>query len=450
MERGINHMGRTHEPFAIQLPGRKLYIITDPKDVTEVFNNKHGLDNDYSLRELVGVFGVTPEGIRRAWHVPQPGDWCFIPENPINPQQMSFAKWIQYSYRKYLLTAETMEEICSMFVNSLLDTICTDSMESCRRQDNTVSLYTLIRKVMVEASTRSMFGPHLHEIDHNVVEYILGFNDNAWQVVTRYPDLFGRSAVSRPRKKMMAIIRQFVERPLAENSLANSFVRNLLIAMENTGLDMHSRAAMLLMVFWATVSNEYNATFWFMAHLLHDVPLLKHVKKETEAAWQSGELDVKNISDRYPVFDAVLNEVLRHKNSAGAMRLVVEKTKIGNKVLQPGNTVLIPFQQIHTNENVWGDNCLEFDHTRFLERKSMARNTSFRPFGGGSSYCAGKTLAKQEVFSAVAILLHRFDLRLAMTGKMNQPFPVLNVRTPSMGINGPEKGMDLIVEMTER
>lgn len=202
------------------------------------------------------------------------------------------------------------------------------------------------------------------------------------------------------------------------------------------------------------VSNEYNGIFWLLTHLVYDPPLLEEVKRETEAAWQSGQLNIKYLGDSCPVLDATFNEVLRHKNAAGAMRLIKEKTEIGSptKKLQPGNMVYIPFHQIHTNEVVWGERCLDFDHTRFLKRKSLARHASFRPFGGGATYCPGRTLAKQEVFSAVAIILHRFDVRLATMGNkvQSQVFPVLNVKTPSLGLNGPVKGMDVIVEMLPR
>lgn len=187
-----------------------------------------------------------------------------------------------------------------------------------------------------------------------------------------------------------------------------------------------------------------------MSHLLYDESLLEKVREETEAAWQDGELNMKHLSESCPVLDATFNEVLRHKNGAGAMRLVAETTDVGGKQLQPGNMAYIPFHQLHTNEDVWGERRLEFDHTRFLKKKSLARNTSFRPFGGGATYCPGRTLAKREVFSAVAIFLHRFNMKLAVTGKEKQPFPVLNIKTPSLGVNGPVKDMDVIVEMTER
>lgn len=185
-----------------------------------------------------------------------------------------------------------------------------------------------------------------------------------------------------------------------------------------------------------------------MAHLLYDEPLLAQVKQEMQGAWKDGELDTKYLAEQCPILEATCNEVLRHKNAAGTMRKVARKTKVGGRDLQPGNIAYIPFYQLHTNETVWGDKCLEFDHTRFLKRKSLARHLSFRPFGGGSTYCPGRTLARREVYGAVAILLHRFEIRLAVIKGARQEFPLQNIKTPSLGMNGPVKGMDVLVEMT--
>lgn len=165
---------------------------------------------------------------------------------------MCFIKWVQDSYRKHLLTPDTLNSMSESFVGSLLQNIELDSISPFMKgSDDTFSLYDIVRNVMVEASAESMFGSHLQEIDPNAIQHMLDFNDNAWQVVMRYPDFFGRLDVSRPRKEMMAIMRKFVERPRNQNVQANTFVRDVLEGMETTQLDMHSRAAMMLMIFWA-------------------------------------------------------------------------------------------------------------------------------------------------------------------------------------------------------
>ena len=130
-------------------------------------------------------------------------------------------------------------------------------------------------------------------------------------------------------------------------------------------------------------------------------------------------------------------------------RKVLEPTVIGGKVLQPGNSVIIPSRQLHKNEDVWASNVNEFDAFRFAKNKSLARHSSYRPFGRGVTYCPGRVLAKEEVFGFIAILLHRFNIKLAQfcDGK-KQVFPQLDDSTPTLGITGPAKSMDVILDMS--
>lgn len=81
-----------------------------------------------------------------------------------------------------------------------------------------------------------------------------------------------------------------------------------------------------------------------------------------------GNLTSSILTENCPVLDAAFNEVLRHNNTGGAMRKIIGKARVGDKRLQPRNMAYIPFHQVHTNENVWGDRCLESDYTRFLKR----------------------------------------------------------------------------------
>jgi cholesterol 7alpha-monooxygenase len=176
------------------------------------------------------------------------------------------------------------------------------------------------------------------------------------------------------------------------------------------------------------------------------------VRGETEAAWdQLGTLDIKYLVANCPNLDSAFHESLRLNGGAMVSRSVLRKTTIGGRVLQPGNGILMPSRQLHTNEAVWGvGSARTFDASRFLQNKSLGRHSSFRPFGGGSTYCPGRVLAKEEVYGFIAILLHRFDLKLAPEkGErgVKPPFPLLDVTTPGLGITGPVKSMDVIVDM---
>lgn len=128
-------------------------------------------------------------------------------------------------------------------------------------------------------------------------------------------------------------------------------------------------------------------------------------------------------------------------------RKVLEPTVIGNKLLQRGTNVLMPSRQLHMNEKVWGEDKKQFNPERFVVDKSLLKHSSYRPFGGGVSYCPGRVMAKEQVYAFIAILLRRFKLHLAPGS--NKTFPILDESTPSLGITGPVKGMDVILEMTE-
>lgn len=174
------------------------------------------------------------------------------------------------------------------------------------------------------------------------------------------------------------------------------------------------------------------------------------MKEETEAGWRSGQLDIKYLCANCPRLDAAFNEVLRLNNTAAAVRVATHKTTVGTKVLQAGSTIVMPFQQLHMNENVWGANVSQFDPSRFLRTKSWARHPSFRPFGGGATLCPGQTLARHEVFGFVAIFVKRFRISLARgPDQKKPPFPQLNSMAPSFGLNGPLKGTDVTINIME-
>ena len=170
------------------------------------------------------------------------------------------------------------------------------------------------------------------------------------------------------------------------------------------------------------------------------------MKAETEAAWSNGDLDIKYLCSHSPNLDAIFCEALRLNGGAMVSRKVLAPTELGGKSLKTGNSIIIPSRQLHTNTDVWGSDVEEFNAFRFAKKKSLARHSSFRPFGGGITYCPGRVLAKEEVFGFVAIILHRFNIKLADNEK--QKFPRLDESKPALGIAGPVESMDVIVNIS--
>ena len=160
-------------------------------------------------------------------------------------------------------------------------------------------------------------------------------------------------------------------------------------------------------------------------------------------------------------------------------RKVLKPVRIGTKWLRPGAQVLIPSRQLHFNEKVWGADAGEFDPGRFTgKNKSLEKHSSYRPFGGGVSLCPGRKISKVKVFALVAVLLKRFDVTLSESEKekesgsgsgsgsgswswsrsekkgnaktQKQEFPKIDLSTPALGVTGPAKGMDVLLDIRPR
>lgn len=176
------------------------------------------------------------------------------------------------------------------------------------------------------------------------------------------------------------------------------------------------------------------------------------LREETRPAVQDGGLNLSHLINNCPRLNAVFLETLRVTSGALSARKIVAPTRLGDRVLGAGNTILIPLRQLHYDQVAFGDRPNHFDSERFLRRKHLKASSSFRPYGGGVSHCPGQVLAKQEMLVFVALILNRFDIELSTDGSSSNPqdFPKIDEYTPSLGVNGPVKGSDVFVSFRQR
>lgn len=201
----------------------------------------------------------------------------------------------------------------------------------------------------------------------------------------------------------------------------------------------------------------HKVTFWIIAHLAHNPELLENIRAEIAPGVVNDAPNVSYLVENSPLLEAVFLEVLRLTTSSSLMRYVTEPTVIGGKILEKGNNVMVPYRLLHFEEDVWGTNAAQFDQERFLRQKNLSRSTSFKPFGGGQNLCPGRFLAKQVVFTFVALTLSRFDISLdgAEVGDSNlnghvQRFPRVELSKPGLATLAPVAEDKLIVRLKPR
>lgn len=195
-------------------------------------------------------------------------------------------------------------------------------------------------------------------------------------------------------------------------------------------------------------SNTYKMCFWIFSYILYYPKFLNAIREETRAACEGrDDVDMTHLLERSPYLNAVFDEVMRLTNSSSSIRRVDAEVRIGGLKLREGTNVLIPYRQLHFNENAFGDDVRMFNPDRFLRNKSLNRNPSYRPFGGGSTYCPGRFIARQEVVAFVALVLYRYDITLAGS---DAGFPAIEEMKPCLGVMGPVDGTDLPIKLSLR
>jgi cytochrome P450 len=196
-------------------------------------------------------------------------------------------------------------------------------------------------------------------------------------------------------------------------------------------------------------ANTFKLCFWVLAYVAFDPALLDTIKQEIEPAIKTDGMDMPYLLNSSPRTNALFDEVLRLTSCSSAVRNVCSDTVIGNFNFRKGTRLLIPSHELHLDESNFGHNAGEFDAERFLRSKNLSRSPSYGPFGGGTTYCTGRLLARQEVLTFVAAVLCRFEIEpVARDGEVG--FPKMEEGKPTLGVAGPIEGSELFVRVKRR
>ena len=243
--------GRTYEPFAIQVGPEVLYIITAPKDVAEVYKKSETLGWNGHLNQIFLNFGFNADSLKLAWLKPVNADSRY---KAVNPNQLSLIHLIESIYAKQLLPGAHMDELNKGFVSALQAALRLPNLNVCtvraKTHSSTVSLLTLCQHTLLEAGLYSFFGKTIMETDKNIISNLLAFTENAWMLFYGLPS-FWASAVLIPQNAVIATFKQFADLPESLRSDQSWSVQQILVAQECVGIDLRSRACMLLMILWA-------------------------------------------------------------------------------------------------------------------------------------------------------------------------------------------------------
>ena len=220
-----------------------------------------------------------------------------------------------------------------------------------------------------------------------------------------------------------------------------------------------------------------NATptfFWLLFDIYSRPTLLEALREELESSGtivysqksSTMTLHVPSLKTTCPLLFSTFQEVLRVRTRNATTRWITEDTYItgssnNNYLLKKDSVVQMPAVPMHYNTILWGPDAHEFNPARFIKGSSSLLSStsasssvgskddasplfsgydpskgtmnarpaqmrqfkkgSFRAFGGGATLCPGRHFATNELISATAIFIERFDIQLPERGRWVEP-----------------------------
>ena len=228
-----------------------LYIVTAPSDVTEVYRKPDDLAWEPHLNQLFLNFGFNPESLKRAWERPIITDPHY---GEINPQHHSLIHLTERIYMKQLLPGPQMDDLGQNFRTALEAALQFPKLQAygirVTEKSSTISLLKLCQNSLLEADLIAFFGKSVMGFDEALIPNLLNFNEHAWMLFYGLPSRFA-SKVLTPQSAVLQALQQFASLPGDLRRDQSWSVQQVLNAMEYTGIDLRSKACILLQILWA-------------------------------------------------------------------------------------------------------------------------------------------------------------------------------------------------------
>ncbi|KAJ0120683.1 cytochrome P450 [Diaporthe amygdali] len=449
------HFQDSREPFALTVAGQKWYVLTKPEDVTSTYRIDSGsLSYDIFAVEVMGMVGITAEGIRKAFQTQH-----VSPDGTTIVRYKHLVRLCKEYQLEQLTPGPGLNRLVGPAMNLLKRRLNHDSVVdrgAAWYADDMptvkggvhVSLYQWISDVFIEMGTTAYFGNLLLQIDPSLTRTFMIFESISWQAMYQYPR-FLCGDMMRAKEKLQNAMAEYFASPKHTRADASWFILKIEEEMDRLNISSADSAIFFFQLYWSINGNTRKAPFWILSYLLFDTDLLAAVRAETAGAMDGTNPDVTCLVnvDACPRLNSIWEETIRLTAFAASVRFLTCDLEIGGKTLRKGNRLMIPQRQLHFSTRAFGQDASMFNPDRFLENPALRRHPSLRPFGGGATMCPGRNLAKQTTLAFVALAVHTFDMVL---DPPNQKFPRPSEGKPSIGLIDIMEDSDLRVRLVPR
>lgn len=466
----------------ILLGGKRILISFDRHAAQYLMRDRELTRNAFNMDVLVKGMGLTRQECDVYWDYHIPGTEI------VSPAHEEHEKF----HLEYLMKADRVNELAIKFFDTFHQ-ICADQYSQGSRE---INLYEWARSLIFRASTTALLGSKILDVCTNLEAQFFQFDQDMLSMFFGLP----RFMIARAYANREATIKSMTEwHNVVMKESGGQIADPASVAWEplyggrlnrrrqqfyrKSGLGPEGWARMDLGILFGITSNATPAVGWMLLHILdsarpenrldkEEKTLYEHVMQEIQTARKpDGSIDILILLNS-PILNSVLHEVLRvyvdvlitrilHKD----VTLPLHNPKSTDTTdqsrrsiyLKKGSILMAPSWPAHHDPSAWESPFPHHDHPppttfypyRFLtthpddlSQKPVFTTShttgAFFPFGGGRTICTGRAFAKQEILTAVAVILGEFTIEpvgfVDINGQPTDKFPGLRDSLPGSAV----------------
>ncbi|KAK7974515.1 hypothetical protein PG989_016363 [Apiospora arundinis] len=310
-----------------------------------------------------------------------------------------------------------------------------------------VRVYEFLKLNMASAATQWMMGSKVLDVNPDFIEAFWDYEQFGESLSFGLPKCLTRKAVTaRERFRLMCLkwykaIDQKLDmhdasaagEPSWDPIIGSRISREMIKWAKAFEFSDDSLGAAYALLLFGLHANSIPVCAWVILEIVKDPALLCTIREEISQAQitggpQAGAFNYQKLASM-PLLQSIYTEVLRVHISILVTRIAIEDVTLGGYTIPRGSTVQAPTEVAHLDEEIWGvpghpaSDFWAYRHVKEVMKSNSEGETATRfefsmggpancffPFGGGTSICAGRNIAKPEVLLTVAMILSRFEV----------------------------------------
>ncbi|KAI0843827.1 cytochrome P450 [Daldinia vernicosa] len=316
-----------------------------------------------------------------------------------------------------------------------------DKLEQGNEAYTKIKLYEWTRHEILMATTEAVFGPKNPYRDPTIESAWRTFEPSYLSIAISPLKPLTSPKAFQAREVLATSFVSYLENNGPET--ASDFIRAAHTHHVSHGFTTNDLARFEIGHTHAINGSTAPTTWWLLWHLYSDPVVLNEVRQELERlvvdtsephAEKTRTLDLSLLPKHTPILHSTLNETLRFRTMAAAVRLCLEDHLLDGKyLLKKGGIVIVPQPLHHSSTSAWGEDVGHFNHRRFIpgsgaagkETESNKRKAydkaAFLAFGGGHTLCPGRHFSTMEILAFAAMMVLRFDVEPAIGDRWVEP-----------------------------